>query len=120
MPFVPEGQVQPSPMHTPSLKNKKKKKSNVKTKLNVKSSLLAQYDNDFIQNYILLVCCGNYASLFVVFWVCFFLFKPSPGSFSRLVQECDPVIFCLKFGNYLQFTFEMIKDKKAWQIDWTC
>ena len=34
-----------------------------------------------------------------------------------LVQECDPVIFCLKFGNYLQFTFEMIKDKKAWQIN---
>ena len=33
-----------------------------------------------------------------------------------LVQECDPVIFCLKFGNYLQFTFEMIKDKKVWQI----
>ena len=27
-----------------------------------------------------------------------------------LVQECDPVIFCLKFGNYLQFTFEMMKD----------
>ena len=34
-----------------------------------------------------------------------------------LVEECDPVIFCLKFGNYLQFTFEMIKDKKAWQIN---
>ena len=27
------------------------------------------------------------------------------------------MIFCLKFGNYLQFTFEMIKDKKAWQIN---
>ena len=38
-------------------------------------------------------------------------------TFFGLVQECDPVIFCLKFGNYLQFTFEMIKDKKAWQIN---
>ena len=27
------------------------------------------------------------------------------------------MIFCLKFGNNLQFTFEMIKDKKAWQIN---
>ena len=34
-----------------------------------------------------------------------------------LVQECDPGIFCLKFGNYLQFIFEMIKDKKTWQIN---
>ena len=68
MPFVPGGQVQPSPMHTPSLKNKKKK-LNVKTKLNVKSSLSAQNDNDFIQNYVLLVCSGNFACLFVAFWV---------------------------------------------------
>ena len=34
-----------------------------------------------------------------------------------LVDECDPVIFCLKFSNYLQFTFKMIIDKKAWQIN---
>ena len=31
-----------------------------------------------------------------------------------LVEECDPVIFCLKFCNQIQSTFEMIK---AWQID---
>ena len=39
------------------------------------------------------------------------------GTPRGLVLECDPVIFCLKFGNYLQFIFEMIKDKKAWQIN---
>ena len=38
-------------------------------------------------------------------------------TFLGLVEECDPVIFCLKFGNYLQFTFEMIKDRKALQIN---
>ena len=72
MPFVPEGQVQPSPIHTPSLKNKKKMKLNMEIMLNVNFSFSAQNDIDFIQKYVLLVCCGNFVCLFVVFWVCFF------------------------------------------------
>ena len=56
------------------------------------------------------MCCFKYLiTLTLVFTIC--------ETVHGLVKECDPVIFCLKFGNYLQFIFEMIKDRKAWQIN---